>query len=66
MGELMRGKSADIRSPAKKQWGGGGAAMERGAAKKGGHSANQTYSYPWASYTIFTPQGKYYQSNQIK
>ena len=64
MGELMRGKSADIRSPAKKQWGGG---KERGAAKKGGHSANQTYSYPpWASYTIFTPQGKYYQSNQIK
>ena len=34
MGELMRGKSADIRSPAKKQW--GGQPWSGGQRRKGG------------------------------
>ena len=36
MGELMRGKSADIRSPAKKQWGRWGSHGAGGTEEKGG------------------------------
>ena len=38
MGELMRGKSADIRSPAKKQWGGAGGQGAGGTEERGAFS----------------------------